>query len=212
MNARRCAVLLALGLLLTSRSARADTPVVYDLGAGPTGVKPLNTSAELVELRIDLGSDVSTGSVCEDGDGDELCAADLLVTLDGPGVITDFDAGSGVIYEPYPFSPTTALRLNVLQSLSPPAPGPQDLGTLTVDASGGSQGNPIRIDVSGQAVDAAGSLVTIPTRTIALPEPSGGVLLVSGILGLTVLTWLRARSSGPSTSAISSSSGGGSGE
>jgi len=197
MNARRCVVLLALSLLLTSRSAQADTPVVYDLGAGPTGVKPLSTSAELVELRIDLGSDVSTDSVCEGGDGDELCAADVLITLDGPGAIVAFAAGSGVIYEPSPFSPTTTLRLNVLQSLSPPVPGPQDLGTLTVDASGSSQGTPIRIDVSGQAVDAAGSLVTIPTRTIALPEPSGGVLLVSGILGLTVLQWLRARSAAP---------------
>ncbi len=201
MNARRCAVLLALSLLLTSRSAQADTPVVYDLGAGPTGVKLLRTSTESVEVRIDLGSESSTGSVCTGGDGDELCAADVLVTLDGPGTIVTFAEGSGVVYEPYPFSATTTLRLNVLQSLSPPAPGPQDLGTLTVDASGGSQGTPIRIDVSGQAVDAAGSLVTIPTRTIALPEPSGGVLLVSGILGLTVLQWLRARNAASSAQA-----------
>jgi hypothetical protein len=194
MNFHRCVFLLALSLLLASVSARADTPVVYDLEAGPTGVKYLFTSAEIVELRIDLGSDESTGTVCVDGDGDELCAADVLVTLDGPGEIVGFSEGSGVVYDPDPFTPTTTLRLNVLQSLSPPAPGPQDLGTLTVDASGSSQGTPIRIDVSGQAVDAAGDLVTIPTRTIALPEPSGGALLVSGILGLTVLTWLRARS------------------
>jgi hypothetical protein len=192
MTAHRCAVLLVLALLLGLGSARADTPVVYDASAGPTGVRELSTSSEeSVELRIDLGSDVSTGSVCEDGDGDELCAADLLVTLDGPGSIDAFSPGSGVIYEPDP--PTTALRLNVLQSLSPPTPGPQDLGTLTVDASGGWQGTPIRIDVSGQAVNAAGSLVTIPTRTIALPEASGRALLLSGILGLGVLQWLRAR-------------------
>jgi hypothetical protein len=197
MNAHRCAVLLGLALLLGVGSARADTPVVYDASAGPTGVKELSTSAELVQLRIDLGSDVSTGAVCKDGDGDELCAADLLVTLDGPGAIVAFSPpgpGSEVIYEPSSFFPTTTtLRLNVLQSLSPPAPGPQDLGTLTVDASGGWQGTPIRIDVSGQAVNAAGSLVTIPTRTIALPEASGRVLLLSGILGLGVLQWLRAR-------------------
>ncbi|NIU61852.1 MAG: hypothetical protein GWN66_11325 [Pseudomonas stutzeri] len=193
MRARRCAVLLALGLLFLSRPAPADTPVVYDLGAGPTGVKLVSSSAETVELRIDLGSDPSTGSVCQDGDGDELCAADVRVTLDGPGEIVGFAAGSGVVYAPDPFTATTTLRLNVLQSLDPPVPGPQDLGTLTIDASGHSPGNPIRVDVSGQAVDAAGKLVTIPTRTIAVPEPSDGVLLVSGILGLGVFQWLRGR-------------------
>ena len=52
---------------------------------------------------------------------------------------------------------------------------------------------PIKVDVSGQAVNARGVLVNIPTQTIALPEPAGPGALGAGLLALSALYRLRMR-------------------
>jgi hypothetical protein len=200
MNAQRFVVASALGVFLGLGSAHAE-PMVYDLTAGPGAVRLLNPNfTDTLEIRIDLGTVPSSGTPCEDGDGDELCAADVLITLKGDGQIDSFLPAGGVIHEPFEVAdfPTSVIRLNVLQSISPPAPGPQDLGTMRISLGSGDESFPFEVVATGQVVDASGSLVDIGSRNIAeaLPEPTGIILLLSGALGLVALHRLRTRGAG----------------
>jgi hypothetical protein len=197
MNAHRLLVILALSAFLGLSSAHAQ-PVVYDVNAGPGHAKGLGVGSGTLDIYIDPGTDQTfSGTLCEDGDGDELCAADVKLTLTGPGEITAFQkpmTGPDVVFEPMSFPPgVTTIRLNLLQATSPPSPPvPQYLGTLTVDVfAQASTANPVKITATGQAVDAGGTLMGIPSFLV--PEPSGFVLLLSGALGLAALHWLRTR-------------------
>jgi hypothetical protein len=194
MSPRNLAFALVACVLLASSGAEADTPIVYDRDTGPTGPKTFATDQTTLDLQIDLGLDVSAGTPCEDGTGDELCGADILVEVIGPAMITSFTPIGDIVFDPDPLLPTAKLRLNLLQSINPPAPGAQDLGGVTITRTGASASSPLTVEVGGQAVDARGALVTIPTRTVAVPEPKGGVLLVSGVLFLIFLYRLRTRS------------------
>jgi len=200
MNAQRFVVTSALGVFLGLGSAQAE-PMVYDLTAGPGEIRLLNPNfTDTLDIYIDLGTMPSLGTPCDDGDGDELCAADVLITLEGGGQIDSFNAPGGVVHEPFEVSdfPTSVIRLNVLQSISPPAPGPQDLGTMTISVGSTAQSAPLKVVATGQVVDASGSLVDIASREIAkaAPEPTGIVLLLSGALALAALHWLRTRGGG----------------
>lgn len=196
MNAHHLIVVLALSVFLGLGSAHAQ-PVVYDLSVLPGEAKQLSIGSGTLDLYIYLGAGQTlSGVLCEDGDGDELCAADVELTLTGPGEIDGFNppvTGPAVIYEPMIF-PTSAIRLNILQSISPPSPPfPQPLGALSVNVfSTASPENPVKVVAAGQAVDAGGILKGIPSIVVAkVPEPSVIVLLLSGALGLAALHWLR---------------------
>jgi hypothetical protein len=205
MNAHRFILASALGVFLGLGSAQAE-PMVYDLTAGPGETREMNPDfTETLNIYIDLGAIVSSGGsvLCDDGDGDELCAADVLLTLDGAAEIDSFIAPMDVVYEVHlesdPDTPSW-IRLNVLQSTAanpPPAPGPQNLGTLTLSVASTAEENPVQLVATGQIVDASGSLVDIPSRGIAFaPEPTGIVLLLSGALALAALHGLRTRGAG----------------
>ena len=189
------APVVALSLVLFSGVATAATPEVYALGAGAGQEKILgDTATETVELTIAAGtigpSNPAGTTVCVDSDGDQLCAIDVTITLiDGVGFIDTFVPAPTVVYALDPDA--RGLRLNVLQSLSPPAPIAQALGVLTLNLSTGSQVDPTRVLASGQVVDAGGNLQTIPEVPIAIPEPGHTVLLWSGIVGLALLSRLR---------------------
>jgi hypothetical protein len=218
MNAHHFVVVSALGVFFGLGSAHADTPQVYDSTAGPGGAKLISPGLgqETLDVYIDLGTDGTTGDnpatesprvPCVDGNGDELCAADVLLTLEGPGTIDEFhpDVESTVIYEIYETSGSPSawvLRLNVLQSMIdpqiPPVP-PLRLGSLDITSlANASETNQVKVVATGQVVKADGTLDTIPSWEIAktVPEPSGIVLLLSGALGLAALHWLRTRGAG----------------
>jgi hypothetical protein len=55
-----------------------------------------------------------------------------------------------------------------------------------------SETNQVKVEASGLVVNAAGDLMSISSK-IAVPEPSGLVLLLSGTLGLSALHGLRTR-------------------
>jgi hypothetical protein len=198
MSARAAALVVTSLLWLAAGAARGDTPQVYDPSVGPGGAKILDlVSNATVDVYIDAGVDPTSGGAdCKSSPGDELCAADVILTLDGPGLIVGFDpppTGPPVIFHPDPsVTPTTTLRLNLLTSMAPVL-GPKYLGVVTVDMTAVTQANPSRVEASGQVVDAAGTLRTIPLQTIAVPEPSHAWLLGSGILGLALLYRLRGR-------------------
>jgi hypothetical protein len=195
MNAFQLFVALALGVFLGLGSAHAQ-PVVYDSSVGPGRIKGFVFGGDL-ELYIDPGTVVTDngGTVCEDGNGDELCAADVVIVVTGEAEITAFAPAGGIIFEPDPVPlGTKTLRLNLLQSISPPSPSPQPLGVVTVNVfPEANHTNPVKIVASGQAVDAGGTLIGIPS--VVVPEPSVIVLLLSGALGLAALHWLRTRGS-----------------
>ena len=137
----------------------------------------MNVGSGTLDLYIDAGTVVTgVGILCEDGNGDELCAVDVTVTLTGPGEIDGFVVpltGPVVIFEPTTFPPgTKTVRLNLLQSASPPSPLiPQHLGTVSVNVySSASSVDQVKIVANGQVVNAGGTLVGIPS--IEVPEPS----------------------------------------
>jgi hypothetical protein len=152
------------------------------------------TSNATLTVHLDAGIDPSAGTICQDGNGDELCGADVILKLNGPGLITGFMAaptGPLIVFDPDPFTPTTELRLNLLTATPPHVMGSKLLGTLTLDLSSASGANPSSVEAHGQVVDAAGRLQSIPLQLIAVPEPSHAWLLASGILGLALLYRLR---------------------
>jgi hypothetical protein len=200
MNAYRFLVLLALSVFLGLGLAHA-APIVYDSTAGPGNSKLLVVGPVVLDILITPGTVAnSVGTVCVDGNGDELCAADVEIEITGDqGPITGFSPAGGIIFEPDPVLPgTKKLRLNLLQSVTPPAVSPpQALGILSVDIlAGASSANPVKVFVSGQAVNAGGTIKEIASVFIAAteaPEPSGIVLLLSGALGVLALNRLRNR-------------------
>lgn len=203
MTAFRILGLFALIVMLGPGSAHAQ-PIVYDLTAGPGIPKGLEIGAGTLDVYIDPGSaQTQSGTICEDADGDELCAADVEIVLTGPGEITGFApsmTGEPIIYEPTSFPPgTTKVRLNLLQSTSPPSPPvPQYLGTVSVDVfSTASPVNKVKVVATGQAVDAGGTLMGISSTE--LPEPSGSLVMLSGALALHALHRMRTRGSSVSS-------------
>jgi hypothetical protein len=200
MNAHRFLVVLALSVFLGLGLAHAE-PIVYDLAEGPGNSKLLVVGPVVLDIVITPGTVPNTvGTVCVDGNGDDLCAADVEIEITGDqGSITGFSPASGIIFEPDPVLPgTKKLRLNLLQSVTPePISPPQSLGMLTVEIlSGASSENPVKVFVSGRAVNAGGTIREIASVHIAAteaPEPSGIVLLLSGALGVLALNRLRNR-------------------
>jgi hypothetical protein len=200
MNAYRFLVVLALSVFLGLGLAHAE-PIVYESSAGPGNSKLLVVGPVVLDIVITPGTvPNSLGTVCVDGNGDELCAADVEIEVTGDqGSISGFSPAGGIVFEPDPVLPgTKKLRLNLLQSVTPPAISPpQSLGILSVDIlSGASSTNPVKVFVSGKAVNASGTINEIASVHIAAteaPEPSGIVLLLSGTLGVLALNRLRNR-------------------
>jgi hypothetical protein len=192
MNANRLVVVLALSVFLGLGSAHADPPIVYETSAIPGAEKILVPGPQTLNITIDMGAAAGSGTPCVNGDGDQLCGADVRLTLSGDGQIDSFNAGSGVIFEP---PSSSVLRLNIMKTDSAPLYllGPQNLGALYITVLGtASETNQVKVEASGQVVNAAGDLMSISSK-IAVPEPSGLVLLLSGTLGLSALHGLRTR-------------------
>ena len=183
---------LVSSLMLGSGSALAGTPSVYHspaddgLAASTTPVEPGSPLVTLF-LYVDAGpSPTSTGTACEDGDGDELCAWEFRLEASGAATIQAF-------------LPDPGRNLETRVSTS-------EFAAVGGDAIGGQLG-PIRVgalDLSvastqwtvsvgdGSAVDAGFVLVPLSQSAIATPEPSSKALILAG-LGLLVIFARRRR-------------------
>jgi hypothetical protein len=205
MNPNRLPIFLTVVALaaLVGLPAWAQTQpdiAVYANNADNTweGQKTFRTSTpQVLEIYIDkLGIGSSTTACDEqDGTGDELCAYDLLIEVEGDpsASISNFVPAAASKMAVYPVMPATTRQLRVnFVDVAPPNASPIPIGTLTVDATGFTAA---KVWAKGESVVTADlGLVDIDDQIIALPEPGGMLLLVSGILGLAALSRLPRRS------------------
>jgi hypothetical protein len=202
MNRRFAAASLAfaLALGLAPAPARAVVRVFANLypGSGTfQGTLQYGQSTRTFDVYVEIGS-VDSPSPCRMGSvGDEVCAYDVALLVEGAGYIASFaPASSSVKSWPTSFTSNNVRTLGVAFVGANPAPSaPQPamrIGTITVNgnAAGGT-----RLLVTGKKVIDAGLQPRIvPSATLAaLPEPGPLVSLVSGVLGVAVLHRLRRR-------------------
>lgn len=132
-------------------------------------------------------SPTSSGERCHDGDGDELCGYELVLTGQGGLTLSGFtpDPAANIVAN----LSGNELRLNDLDTTTP-SPGPRRIGELVVDAPASgvlelSSGEAIRADLSSDV---------LPMSTIvAVPEPTRLALLGSGLAWLSCLLRRRGR-------------------
>lgn len=175
-------VVLAVGLVVPDVSAQVR---VFHSPAND-GVDPGGTQAiepgDPVTLHLYIENDgipTATGTVCEDGDGNELCGYDL--TIEGFGGI-QFDAFSEMADTRQSLT-TTRLRLNAVEAVNGVS-GAIYIGDLTIDATSGTT-----VDlVSGQVLDASLNLAPVAPRSlVSVPEPGVLAGLACGSLLLSLL-------------------------
>ncbi len=187
VDARVGALAAALALLVASSPAGAQIAVFHspnDDGVDPGGTISIPPSASAtLHLYIDNpGTGTATGTVCEDGDGNELCGFDL--TLEALGGI-QFLTFSEVADTAHSLT-STRMRLNVVEAISGVS-GPIHIGDLTIDASVGTT-----VDLSGaEALDAALGSVPIADKSL-ISVPDAGFLPLLGS-GLSMLLGIRRR-------------------
>lgn len=207
----KVAIALLLGLLFPVPALAVPstgTPVVYhspdDTGTPPSGPNPPAIAAENGQplyLYIDYDNSpdggFSTGLpgaiMCVDEDGDETCGFDVLIEMTTDTATFDtFTPASSKIVGHIDTNTRTSLRVNGVDIAGMLIPA--NIGTLTVDALDANQ---LQITVEGvHRVGAAGQLDAIQPAVIVtnVPEPSAGLLLISGAAGLATLSrWRRRR-------------------
>ena len=192
-------ILSALFGLTVQMQARAQTQpeiAVYASSTGSfEGELKMQQDYQAFELYIDkLGTTPSTAACDEtDGDGDELCGYDVIITMAGPGFIDDFVpdsaffAANKIQFYPdaFPLSPGQGLRVNFVDA-APVDAQEVHIGTLTIDAVGFAATTTVPATGSS-AVTANLDLAAISDQPILVPEASGNVLLISGIFGLALI-------------------------
>ena len=173
--------------------AGAAVPVLYhspgDDGLAPGGVPSLpGAPTEALYLYLDAGAVASaTGTPCEDGEGDEVCAWEFQLLTSGAAAIQTFtpDAQQEVVWKAGTAEFSATGGDATLGEL-----GPIRLGELLVDVSG--SGWTLELAV-GSAVDAGFALVALPPAVLAVPEPAPGLQRLAALALLGVLVRLRGR-------------------
>jgi len=194
----------ALAVLGTSAAA---TPALYhspgNTGLDPATIDPTKppdivsrSSFQEVYLWIDPGGiPHTTGTICDNGDGDDTCGLHFKLCL-APGIsfIGFADATGGVVEQSSSppckdEGPGTQINIAILTTASPLPSEPSQIGTLQVDTSAVDDGL-VTLEML-QAVDADLELKDgIPTTLV--PEPGLIGMLLPGIALLLFLKRRRA--------------------
>jgi len=184
--------LVLVGFALLAGPTAAAPPALYH-SAADDGVVPASPPVEMgvpmvsLFLYLDAGAAPTTaGTVCEDGDGDELCAWEWSLIANGDASIAGFvpDPARDVVFR----LQTTQIAAVGGDALAGEL-GPVRLGTLDLTVASNAWSVTL---ARGSTVDASFTLAALPAgETIAAPEPSGA--LFAGLLALPCLARRRFR-------------------
>lgn len=166
-------------------------PADDGIAPGTTPVLP-SPGPEWLNLFVERSTSGASanGTPCVDGDGDELCAWEVVVQAQ-PGV--EFGAFLPTGDVEFVLTPTE-LRANRL-SATAPALGLERLGYLGVTSTNPATGGDVTL-VSGNVVTAGFSLEAVAPKTLAtipLPEPGPWLQWATALGGLAVLGRVRRR-------------------
>ena len=183
----RSTILFSL-FLLVAQTANAAPRVFHspnEDGNEPVGVPTLPTDDDLLFLYVvGDGVDSTSGAICEDADGDELCAWNVVLH---PGPNTDlgpFTPEPEVIYS----SNVDELRANGMDVFAQDAL-PIRIGTLQIWTKDPGAGGMVFVD-GVQVVTAGLEVEPIQTEAIAaLPVPEPGTVLQAAFL-IAASAWL----------------------
>lgn len=198
-RATRRGILLALSLSVALVPAlRADAQVsiyhsVLDDGLPPsmTPIVPVAAQHTINLFAEGTGLASSTGTVCEDANGGEICAVDFVI-LGVDGVrLSSFMPESDVVYDLD--TEADRLRLNQISAISGWA-GPVRLGSLEIDTLGATLDVSVVVMSAGVVVDAGlRTLDAVPSTIARVPEPTTALGIAAGSLWLGLLHEARRR-------------------
>jgi lysophospholipase L1-like esterase len=145
---------------------------------------PVESAIPLVTLflYVDGGPvSTSTGTPCEDGDGDEVCAWEFSLETTGDVTLQGFVPEPGIdLVERLSASEFAAIGGNAIGGdLGPTRLGALDLAVTSSNWS-------VKI-IGGSAVNASFSLTSLPPIAIAVPEPTLPLQLAFGIAFLIAM-------------------------
>ena len=188
--------LLAITLALCASGARASTPTMFQNDAQPyvDRVPSYPPGSRTLGLVLNPGGVANTsGTICQSGNGDNVCGLYFEITVDGDLTIASESSFtplvSGQISKKVIGGKT--LRVAIVTTGSPLQPGAAALGNLAVTS--GPVGGRVTLQKL-QTVDASLDLMTGSPRALAfIPEPGACLQLAAGVLALAGLARRRAR-------------------
>ena len=190
----RVALPAAAAALLFASSAQASVPTLFHTDSGPPFVDPGSFvppyppgGTRTLNLVLNPGGVANTsGTICDTGNGDNVCGVFVEIKVDGDLTVSDTGYTSLVSGQMSKHAPDPkTLRVALVTTSSPLPPGPILLGTLTVTS--GPAGGTVRLSTL-HTVDASLDLMSGAPRTLAyLPEPGFGLGIGAGAAALGLL-------------------------
>ena len=190
-------IAIALTLALTPASQVGAQVAVFHSPADDGGQPPATPTVPTTSLytlnvyAVGTGSSSNTGTVCEDADGGEICAVDLVIGGTGGVRLSNFIPDSDVVFALD--TQTDQLRLNQLEAISGWT-GPVRLGSLEINTLAAPVGLGQVVMLAGVAIDAGlHSLDLAPSTLAVVPEPgtSSGIAVGLVLLGFFARTGRR---------------------
>lgn len=187
--------------LLAVPAAQASVPTLYHpmVGLVDPGIDvPTYAAADrTLDLVLAPGTVAnSTGTVCQNGNGDEVCGFYVEIEVDGDLAVDDssFVMASLAGAQVSDHGDGRTVRIAIVTTATPLTATPTLIGTLNVQS--GTSGGTVRL-TKLQTVDASLDLMPGTPRDLAiLPEPGVGSQLGAGALALAWLARRRARRGG----------------
>jgi hypothetical protein len=175
---------------LLASIAQAGEIVVYH-SIADDGVAPGSTPIlpglpdETLYLYLDGGAVVSAGTPCVDGDGDEVCAWEFVLAIEGSASLAAFvpDGQQDIVWS----SSASELRATGGNAKVGEL-GPIRIGEVQLDVSAQNWSATLEI---GSAVGADFALEDIDEEVVALPEPGFLLQLGCGVLFLSFVAGRR---------------------
>jgi hypothetical protein len=182
-------LLFTVSFTLLASNAQAGEVVVYH-SIADDGVAPGSTPIlpglpdETLYLYLDAGAVASAGTPCVDGEGDEVCAWEFVLAVEGSASLAAFvpDGQQDIVWS----SSASELRATGGNAKVGEL-GPIRIGEVQLDVSAQNWSATLEI---GSAVGADFALEDIDEEVVALPEP--GFLLQLGC-GVLFLSFVAAR-------------------